>query len=313
MKSNRDALRDSVEIALASLHQDRKPLLLASWNGLLYYVLADDWPALNLPKDRLFKTLKDARSAEAWRKVPPPGSCIDFTGPGFDLIRRLLTRYPEAMLLDVGANYGREGIRYAMYRRELGLPVSDERPAVLAFEPGPIRHLAAVNIDLHQTPEVRLLPYAAGAENSYTQFCISDAHSLGGSMAIGPHADWKALTVKTTRLDTILNEFCCDTPIFLKVDTQGAEEMIISGMSDYLSEHAIVGIFEFAPTLMERIGDTRAFLSRLLEIGAVYDLGMKHDRRDQLTYDEIATLIEKVKAEKIRCTDLLVIDHRLKI
>ncbi len=280
---------------------DGRRLKACHYNGLTYLIFADDWPALNYPAEWQFDSLRDA---------PPVGRCTDFSGEEFKVIRKLFALSPKTVLADVGSNYGREAIRYALFRRSLGIS-PDPRPAVLAFEPGPVRLAAEMNLRLHGVDEVTLYPFAVSDTAGVSSFWTLPCNSLGSAMNIEQHPDAVPVTVKSVAISKILNQEGADGPLFLKVDTQGYEPKVWAGLSDYAKDHPVCGIFEFSPKLMKKTGRAIDFLCSLLDRALVIDMGPRRDRRDPIKHDNAAAFVNDIADQRPDYTDLMVIDSRL--
>ncbi|WP_411818138.1 FkbM family methyltransferase [Hyphococcus sp. DH-69] len=292
---------------LATLHTSARGHKVVFWNGLLYFVLDGDWPDTHLPSHVKFSKLNDAIE----KSGISPGECNDFTGVEFDIIQSMLRTNRDTVLIDGGANYGREGIRYALFRRSLGFDVPTDKPAVIGIEPGPVIHMAQVNVALHNVPEVTLVHAALSNKVGFTQIGVSNTHTLGGSMAVGTHNEWHSMVCRSVTVDSLMEE--TEAPVFLKMDVQGAEFLVLEGMKETIERQPIAGIFEYAPTIMERMGPLDDFFEILSRIGKVYDLGMNRKQKRALSHAEIKTLTDEIRARppEHRCTDLLVIDSRL--
>ena len=298
---------DLVVTALAALHQSEKHVSLLYSKGLLYWVFSDDWPAKNAAAGRLFASLDDACAAEL--SVAPPGSLGYYNDADLRIAARFLKAYPQGMLLDVGANYGREAIRLALLKRHLGFAVS-EGPSVIALEPGPVRHLAAVNIDFHDVREIELLPCAAGAKRTYAPISIAEDNTLSGSLVLQKE-NRPTLLVKVTPLDDVLSYYNVDAPVFLKVDTQGGESEVLAGLSAFRKDHPICGIFEFSPGIMKRLVDPKDFLKSLLDDFTIIDIGQAHGENRTIERNDIDDFLAEIAASELKLTDLILIDKRI--
>jgi FkbM family methyltransferase len=311
MPSNREALDRSVEIALAALHAEGRPLKILYAKGVAYFIFADDWPATQCKPENLFSSLGEFLSAAKGRNLATPG-CSEYNrGAEFDLFRQMAGVAPQTVTVDIGANYARETVRHAIFRRSLNLPTSDQRPAILAFEPCPVRHVAALNIDLHDLPEVRLLPYAIGAANGYLPIAFGAENTLGGSLVAKAQGTPRELTVKVAALDSVLEQFSIDAPLFMKVDTQGAEPLVLEGMKHYLADHPICGIFEFAPGLLNKIVKPAEFLKRLLDRFKIFDFSQREPSAHAVLAAEADAFVADVLARDTHFTDLVLLDRRL--
>ena len=156
------AFEADLNTALSMLHSGMVQSKFVYMNGFSYFINAQDWPAHNYPYTVQFNSLGDVRAAAAKGRAAVPGVCDDYGGAEFDLLRGMLGAQPETTIFDVGANYGREGVRYSLLRRTLQLPLPKNGISVFALEPLPVRHFAMLNYDLHGTRDVKLTHAAAG-------------------------------------------------------------------------------------------------------------------------------------------------------
>lgn len=311
------ALENEAELALAHVQSTGRSVKIVYMNGLSYFVFADDWPAANINPKHVFDSLDELKQASKKDPIALPGECRSFDGVEFELMRKLFTALPSATILDIGANYGREGIRYAYFRRQLAAEAEFDhqkvdKPCIFAFEPHPVRHLATLNYVLHDTPEIHLFPYAVSAEESFASLTIAQNNTLGGSIAVSAEGR-QSMLVRTRRLDTILQNANIDTPLFLKVDTQGNEPLVLEGLGDYIRDNPICGVFEFSPPHLQKTADPNDFLKSLCDKYAVYDIGTT--RRSQLPLKKSNTrdLIVGLRGSTPNYTDLLLVDRRLEL
>ncbi len=153
---------------------------------------------------------------------------------------RLLAQHRIRTVLDVGANDG----QYAS-----GLLAGGFAGAVVSFEPLPAAGArrprpAAGHPRWQVAPRIALSDiegeadfHEAGNSVSSSLLDMTDVH-----VEAAPASRIVATTrVQTARLDTVLPRLRCETPIFLKLDVQGAERMVLDGATEAL-ETAIIGV-----------------------------------------------------------------------
>jgi FkbM family methyltransferase len=171
---------------------------------------------------------------------------LNYENPTVSGERRFLTRfleqYPNALVLDVGANAG----QYSELVRELG-----PSTAVHAFEPHPVsfeelaRVAARICVTAHPIAlgeargEIEIFDYTdeAGSQHaSVYREVIEDVHRR-------PSAAWK---VRCETLDTVAGELGLIKIGLLKIDTEGHELAVLRGARRLLETGAIDVIqFEF--------------------------------------------------------------------
>lgn len=160
-------------------------------------------------------------------------------------------------MLDVGANTG----QYASSLLRAGYPGE-----IISFEPLPEAH-AALTRAAEAHPRWRVAPRAALSDtDGEAQFEVA-GNSVSSSLldmapvhwtAAPPSAPVGKIPVQTRRLDAIWNELGLSGPVFLKMDTQGSEAMVLAGAEGCLanvsavqSEMSVVQLYEGQPLAHE--------------------------------------------------------------
>ncbi len=145
-------------------------------------------------------------------------------------VTRLLHRVatPGWTVLDVGANVG----YFALLAADAGGAESD----VIAFEPNPhMRDLLEQTVRLNQA-QITIVPAACGERSGSIALHLSpDARNSGLSTVLDHIENAVRLTVPLLRLD----EFCAErgtVPDLVKVDVEGAEEMVLRGAERLLRD-----------------------------------------------------------------------------
>ncbi len=157
------------------------------------------------------------------------------------LWRALPTQLGEGCILDVGAHIGYHALSFAaLYPRR----------RVFAFEPNPancerLQH----NLDLNASPaaRVRLFPVALSDHDGRTGFNAStnvdDQTSSGGYLqGIAPPLDdsvyqrsgFVGSTVAVRRLDGVVLEHGWGPVALIKIDVEGAEQLVLTGALELL-------------------------------------------------------------------------------
>jgi len=132
---------------------------------------------------------------------------------------------------------------------------------VIAFEPLPSNFtVARLNIDVNRLTDVTILPYALAAEEGDAELYIPGSDSLGASLT-QRRADAGEITasymVKCAKLSTYLAE----KTDLLKLDIEGAEDVVLNEAADQLSNvHQIVIEFHDSKSL------PRGRLERILDV-----------------------------------------------
>lgn len=153
---------------------------------------------------------------------------------------RLLDQHGVRTVLDVGASDG----GYAS-----GLLMGGYRGRIISFEPLPhswerLRVRAAGFTAWHVAPRLALSDQEGEAD--FHEAGNSVSSSLLGMTSVHTDAAPASHFVSTARvrtrtLDSVLPELDCEAPIFLKLDVQGAEHMVLEGAREALGT-AIIGV-----------------------------------------------------------------------
>ncbi len=135
----------------------------------------------------------------------------------FDLLVRLAADLRPGLLVDVGAHIGRLSMRFA----EAGW-------RVIAVEASP-EIFSELEENLAPYPDARPVHAAAGDVDGTTTFYLSDAYWGIHSLRPFDESHTKTVTVDAVRLDTLLGDEELPEPTFLKVDTEGADLLVLRG------------------------------------------------------------------------------------
>ncbi len=156
--------------------------------------------------------------------------------------------------IDVGANIGLTAI-----------PVATNDINVLAFEPEPrnFEFLARNSIRNATTKKLRIENLALLDQSGEVTFELSPdnygdhRYRQNQNISLMNEREWNTVTVKAKTLDTYFDELML--PIALKIDTQGAEPLVIMGGPKTCVAASLV-ICEFSPYAMNRMGTNHGVL-----------------------------------------------------
>lgn len=186
-----------------------------------------------------------------WRVM---GSCdVDF------LSKRMR---PGETVVDVGANIG---IYALLFSRLVGSAGS-----VLSLEPHPLlSHQLIRNVERNGAANVQVKELAAGAEKSRLLLDSNPLNSGDNRLVRGPAGTPRDRgTVEVVPLDLLVSGTRVD---WVKIDVQGWEPAVISGMSEILKRNPQIQLyFEFSPSALLEAGfSPQEYLEKLLSLGFV--------------------------------------------
>jgi len=162
---------------------------------------------------------------------------------------------PGDTVIDIGANVG--------YYTVLASQLVGDQGRVYAFEPEPTAFaLLEQNVRVSGARNVVLEQKAVSNENGTLQLFLAAVNK--GDHRIYQTDDRAAIDVEAVRLDDYLAGIGGAID-FVKIDTQGAEALIIAGMDDTIRDNpGIVMAVEFSPQALQELGTSgEEFLARL--------------------------------------------------
>lgn len=171
---------------------------------------------------------------------------------------------PGGIFVDVGANIG----QHSMFAAS----IVGNKGRVYSFEPIPYIYkqlIESVKIN-HFESIIEAYPFALGSENK-TESLYVETNNVGGSSIVGPHGDAnKKIEVEIKRGDDTLA--LLPKIMLVKIDVEGYEFEVLSGMEKTLRQHLPVIVLEFSGQLYLQKGNNEGdkIISLLQSIG--YDL-----------------------------------------
>lgn len=173
-------------------------------------------------------------------------------------------------VIDVGAN---AGLYTVLAARLVG-----EQGRVLAVEPAPsILDLLKANITRNRLHNVLLFEGVAASERGWATLHVMEGNEEYASLGGGhhPHAPRRALRrieVPAETLDALTMRHALQ-PAFIKIDTEGAEGLVLQGATAVLSLHRPVVLSELDDRLLRPLGwDAERVRGLLFQLGyRIYD------------------------------------------
>lgn len=201
---------------------------------------------------------------------------------------------PGKIFIDAGANFG----VYTLVASKL---VGDTGK-VIAFEP--TAHSFAIlqqNIDLNHSSNVRALQIAL-AETRSRAWLNYGWDPVGNWLSRNSFCGHDGEEVQTETLDELLEENGIDHVAAIKIDVEGAEELVLRGAIGCLTSQSPIVIFEFNPGCAARIGlspwGARDLLASLgYEFVILGDCVRSNNPGSRPTYFNIVAIPKRLAAE----------------
>jgi FkbM family methyltransferase len=205
------------------------------------------------------------------------------------IFKQIYNKYNPKLVLDIGANIGFTTVLFSHCFKE---------SQVYSYEPNQkIIEFIEKNCIDNNIKNVKIFNKAVGdCVNNKIHFQINNIMSVD-SRVRGLKSDYELCTVEQTTIDQIMfeSELDANEPVFIKIDTQGNEERVLSGASKFLTEFTTYCIvMEFAPFWLDQAGtDPVAFIKWICNDHNVCELpaGM------QFYFDEIDNIQKRKLVE----------------
>ena len=166
---------------------------------------------------------------------------------------------PGNFCLDIGANIGAHTLLMAQLTGPTG--------RVIALEPHPrICHRLLENICLNRLTNVQVVNAALADKDGTIDLYgfAADAFEQGISSLLPDHEAKTQLQVRAIRGATLVREHQIEACDFLKIDVEGAESLALHELSDLISAHRPIILFEYRKQHWGKFGsDLKPVLSRL--------------------------------------------------
>lgn len=166
------------------------------------------------------------------------------------LLRELVPA--DGVAVDIGANIGTHTLTLA---RTVG-PTG----AVLAFEPNPpIRSVLERNVILNNLENVRIFDCALGDKQGLLPLRVPKADSveysnMGMASLVALDSPHELVDVRIYTLDEIFSQTGLNRLDVVKVDVQGYECQVLTGMNKVLANYAPIVIFEYEAWAWDKAG-----------------------------------------------------------
>lgn len=177
----------------------------------------------------------------------------------------LLTNFTRKTLglsdvfIDVGANAG--------YFSLIAAKCVGDSGKVLAIEPNPsVAEQLRDNVERNNLSQVIIEQTACSDSPSTMTLYLPDKSRLGqASLSKSNAGGVKSVLVKSVTLDQLIRDHALNRVTFVKIDVEGAELMVLRGMTETLRRLRPIIVLELVPNLLANLGTTKdeviAFLS----------------------------------------------------
>lgn len=209
----------------------------------------------------------------------------EYYEPELAYLEKILS--PGKVFADVGANFGVYTLAASRIVGEAGM--------VLAFEPTAESFaILRRNIELNQFSNVHFFQVALAQMRSKA-WLYHGWDPVGNSLGKDPLYGDEGEEVQTEALDQLLEENGVDRVDAIKIDVEGAEELVLRGAIRCLTTQSPIVIFEFNPGCAARLGlspwGARDLLENLgYEFLLLGDLARPNDSESQPAYFNIVAI-----------------------
>jgi len=178
----------------------------------------------------------------------------------------LLTEFTKEALadgsvfIDVGANAG--------YFTLIAAQCVGDSGKVLSIEPNPsVAKQLKVNVERSRLSNVIIEEAACSDSQSPLTLYIPDESKLGqASLSKANAGSIESVNVRSVTLDQLILDNALETVTFVKIDVEGAELMVLRGMTETLRRYKPIIVLELEPDLLAELGTTKddviGFLSK---------------------------------------------------
>lgn len=289
---------------------------LVNANGVSVFMFTDDYGYTRLPSPMknysVQKHIVDTkaekyRDPNFWRERASTGGQIG------RIILRVLEEYwnrgVELSIVDVGSQYFFIGFILAKYIKACG-----HHNKIYAFDCGAAGRLTNYNIKLNQLAEIIRFEFKVVSNRSIPHLVYSRPGHSEDNHILKRKADSELLSevVDGVTLDDFFltgpNNNVSNENLIIKIDAQGAEPLIFSGMEKLLNDKKPPClIFEFVPNIFKTLKDPLEFLEGLPEEYLLYNLDNSKSQLESLRRDGLVDFINTLLAKQKPWTDILML------
>lgn len=225
-----------------------------------------------------------------------------------DLVLAAFALHGAFSVIDVGCQYGSSAMETA--RRVAALGADAE---VLAFDCGVAGELAEINIANNGfTKRIAFSRSAIGPIDGWIMMHREIYHSENNRV-VNPSREGAirslSVPVQCTRLDTVVENCSSPDALVVKIDTQGAEPMVLAGATQFMARRKHAMLIEFTPHAIAGQVDPVEFLSMLLAEHYVFNVNAGGSQPTRINDAGVQQVVQSVASSESAYTDLLVLSH----
>jgi FkbM family methyltransferase len=204
---------------------------------------------------------------------------------------------PGDVVVDVGANLG--------YYTLLAARLVGAEGHVYAFEPDPESFaLLERNVELNGYENVTAVPLALGKAPGKLPLYLN-AKNRGDHRVYDPTGERRSVEVDVVTLDAYREDHGVERVDFLKIDTQGAECLILAGAEKTLAQAGLTIVLEFTPHFLAAMDqDPRTCFQPL--VSPRFRLHDIDEWKAELRPTDLDALLEHYSVESKKFTNVLV-------
>lgn len=210
-----------------------------------------------------------------------------------ELFKKLVKR--GDVIVDIGAHIG----HYTLIAADL----VGEDGKVFAFEPAPDNYAFLVkNVEVNGYNNVTTVQKAVSNKGGTTKLLLNP-HDTGQHAIYNGHDDRNSLVIETVTLDDFFKDKENRIDI-IKMDVEGAEMLVLQGMSEILKRNNDLKIFtEFSPTMLRRAGSSpEEYLKQLMSYGfKLFYINEKSETLEPIDIDKAMQIGAEEKWTNLLC------------
>ena len=154
----------------------------------------------------------------------------------FDTCRSFIN--VKSVFYDIGANVGYMSVEMAQ--------CVDSKVNIYSFEAQQDLALNVVqSADLNNFSNIKVFACALAEQNGEVEF-VKEKHSIHGHLNKSDDSTIKTVKIDAYTIDFLIAESIIDPPDVIKIDVEGAEHKVLSGMSETIKKFQPVIVFEIS-------------------------------------------------------------------